>query len=283
MRLLLINARRGLGNRLRAVLSGWAFADASGCSLRVMWLPNSQCGARLDDLWHHPFHELPLNQGRLLAAASGGWVDHLGEGELDLTRFRRPTVAVHAGEAFDNPAGIHWYDRLERLAPVAAIRDRVEATSHDLAGTGPLVGVMVRAHASAHAATAASDPVDYALRRLDEIRAASPHCTVFLSSDSPEASEFVRSRHDVVELADKGEFNSVRGVQDAVCDLYLLASCGWIVGSHASSFSEIAGLLARHGGYETPMQQPAASLAERLAAPRRRPDSLWTTGAVRHG
>jgi hypothetical protein len=135
---------------------------------------------------------------------------------------------------------------------------------------------MVRAHPSAHAFTAQTKPVDYAIARIAAIRAVRPDAVFFLSSDSPEASAIVREHADVVELPEKGEFNSIRGVQDAVCDLYLLASCQWIVGSHLSSFSEIAGHLAPHRGYETAVQPAATPIESQLDQPRRlQPRDLW--------
>jgi hypothetical protein len=135
---------------------------------------------------------------------------------------------------------------------------------------------MLRTHASAHASTTASQPLDHARRRLDEVRRLAPDATVFLSSDSPEGSAALRRHHQFAELPDKGEFNSARGVQDAVGDLYLLAACQWIIGSHASSFSEIAGMLAGHGGYETSVDPPAVEFERRLAAERGDPRQFWS-------
>jgi hypothetical protein len=70
----------------------------------------------------------------------------------------------------------------------------------------------------------------------------------------------------VTELTAKSEFNSAAGVQHAVCDLYLLASTNYILGSEQSSFSQMAGFLAPHEGYETALVRSPVSLADRLAA-----------------
>ena len=56
-----------------------------------------------------------------------------------------------------------------------------------------------------------------------------------------------------------------------------------IVGSHASSFSELAGLLTGHGGYETSVDPPQALLAERLDAVRATTPALWNTVVARRG
>jgi hypothetical protein len=274
-RLLLLNARRGLGNRLRSVLSALAYADATGCGLRVVWEPNAQCGAELGQLWEHTVQLVPVSRARYLAKLSGGWQEHLKDDDLDLAVFRRPILALHSSQAFSNPAGRPWHSTISRLRPVPELRIRIADTWAQIDPQQPLVGLMVRAHSSAHSDTVASQPVAHALERLREIREIAPDATVFLSSDSPKASAVIRAKHPVVELPAKGQFNSVRGVQDAVCDLYLLASCQWIIGSHASSFSEIAGLVAGHGGYETSVDRATATLQHRLTAPRRSPSDLW--------
>jgi hypothetical protein len=212
---------------------------------------------------------------------SGGWEEHLEDDDLDLAVFRRPILALHSSQPFSNPAGVCWYSMFSRFRPVPELRARIADAWMQMDPHVPLVGLMVRAHSSAHRETMASQPVAFALERLHRIREVAPEATVFLSSDSPEASAIIRAQHPVVELPEKGGFNSMRGVQDAVCDLYLLASCQWIIGSHASSFSEIAGLVAGHGGYETSVDRATADLEERLIAPRRSPEGLWSSAPHR--
>jgi len=53
-----------------------------------------------------------------------------------------------------------------------------------------------------------------------------------------------------------------------VCDLYLLASTNYLLGSHYSSFSHTAADLAGHGGYETSRREPATDLRSCLDCPR---------------
>ena len=241
----------------------------------MVWAPNVQCGAALDDLWQHPLHLVDYRRARYLAAVCGGWEEHLDEDDLDLSRWRRPLLALQSSQPFSNPAGAPWIASFPQLRPLPELVERIGGVWSSLPSEGPLVGLMVRAHVSAHRSTIQSKPLDHALARLDQIRTLAPDATVFVSSDSPEASAVLRKFHPVVELPDKGEFNSVRGAQDAVCDLYILSACQWIIGSHASSFSEIAGLVAGHGGYETSVDCATADLATRLRAPRRTPRDFW--------
>ena len=128
----------------------------------------------------------------------------------------------------------------------------------------PVVGVMIRVNNLAHAATRAASPVEWFVKRMADIREQSPGTPFFLSTDSPVVSRVIHSRfRGVYELKRKSEYNSKAGVQDAVTDLYLLASTTYIIGSAVSSFSYMAAVLAGHGGYETSQLRPSATWEER--------------------
>ena len=125
---------------------------------------------------------------------------------------------------------------------------------------------MIRANSSAHAVSRETSPPEWFYRRMDDIRADYPDVGFFLSTDSPEVSDEVHHRFaNVAELRGKSEFNSATGVQDGVCDLYLLARTDYIIGAAGSSFSITAGWLAGHGGFETPTDPPEADLHTRLS------------------
>ncbi|KAG8460368.1 hypothetical protein KFE25_011859 [Diacronema lutheri] len=49
--LLVVHVEGGLGNRLRALASGWALADALGYAYAIVWEPNTECDARFDELF----------------------------------------------------------------------------------------------------------------------------------------------------------------------------------------------------------------------------------------
>lgn len=51
---LVVNVQHGLGNRLRALASGQAVAAAAGRHFRLLWLPDTHCGARFQDLFDCP-------------------------------------------------------------------------------------------------------------------------------------------------------------------------------------------------------------------------------------
>jgi hypothetical protein len=156
---------------------------------------------------------------------------------------------------------------LESLQVVPELQTRVERTYDEgLSGQRHTVGVMIRANTNAHAVARETSPPDWFYRRMREIRGEYPDVVFFLSTDSREVSDEVHRRFaNVIELRGKSQFNSARGVQDGVCDLYLLARTGYIIGSAGSSFSLTAGWLAQHRGFETPIDPPEVDLHTRLS------------------
>jgi hypothetical protein len=77
------------------------------------------------------------------------------------------------------------------------------------------------------------------------ITALLPVILFFISCDVPEvAAQIVSAVPGAVTQTDKGEYNSVAGVQASVADLYLLAGSAYLVGPYYSSFIELASYLA---------------------------------------
>ena len=138
---------------------------------------------------------------------------------------------------------------LQSLQLVPQLKARVNEPMRtvELADHRRTVGVMIRANSSAHAVSRETSPPEWFYRRMDDIRAHYPDVGFFLSTDSPEVSDEIHHGFaNVAELHGKSEFNSPTGVQDGVCDLYLLARTDYIIGAAGSSFSITAGWLSGH-------------------------------------
>lgn len=229
--------RAGLCNRLRAVLCGIGAAEATGRQLIVTWRPGVAFDATMSDLWSvHPI-----------------------EGEPD------PSVDV---ETFEGGAvfaeGIQprpWVDNYRTCFELRPdLLARVDQVRLRLLG-GPVIGVAVRAHRHAHAKTKRHSPPEWYEVRLQEILAEIPGAAVFVSVDEPEIADRWQQRWpQIVTLPHKGEYGSVRGCQDALCDLHILARCDYLLGAHWSSLSTMAGLLQGNGAYETSIEAPTVTL-----------------------
>ena len=250
----------GLGNRLRAAVTAPVWGEATGRNVRIAWPTSPDFSAQIDDLFEH---HLPLVTPALVRMAGAA----LGYESVRTAppRGHRPLTVISSGSAFRDPDGrkISPAPELQRLRPTTAVLQRMA----DIAPPrGPRLGVMIRAHADAMAKTVQRSPVEWFERRIHDLRRTGTDFEVFLSTDSPEAAERLESSvGPLFRLHDKRPHNSRYGLIDAVADLYLLARCDYILGSHRSSFSETAASFAPHGGYETAGITPAESWAERIA------------------
>lgn len=258
MRLLIVRAQGGLCNRMRALLSGVSYAAVTERRFAYAWVRGPDFEPRLDDLWVNPFREVPSRAVSVLARVVGGYTAHADiHGDL-----RGRIVVTNSNEiiAGADPGVVPWIDRLRALPLHPDLRERVRGAEATWPTDRPVVGVMIRSR-RAHDETVAASPLAWFTERMTAIRAISPDVAFFLSSDDPATSAAVRERFgEVLELTGKSAYNSTGGVQDAVCDLYLLASTNYLLGSHYSSFSHTAAGLADHGGYETSRLEPEADV-----------------------
>lgn len=251
---LVVKAKGGLCNRLRALSSGARWAEVHGHRFAYSWPVTPSFGAALGDLFVDPFWSIPARVAAVVGRITGGY------GTADTVDPGRRLQVLHTGAvlAVEDP-----YAALRRLQPADPLRERVDRTS--ATWDGPMVGVMIRAHQLAHAETLGASPPDWFFDRMESIRRAHPDVRFFLSTDSREVSGEVHRRFPgVIELRKDARYNTRPALRDATCDLLLLARTTYILGSHFSSFSEVAAVLAGHGGYETAVAAPLESLSSRL-------------------
>lgn len=158
----------------------------------------------LSDLWQHPFREITPEE----------FARHDGP--------KLETSSAHGPLRLD----------LFRLHPDR--QQEVDQFDH-----GCPIGVSIRT-VRAHPLTLERTPVEWFIARMREHPG--PY---FLSVDDPGVSARIRGEGiAVVEFPKRGAFNSRRGVQEALIDLYLLARCPKLIGSYYSSYSEFAAALA---------------------------------------
>lgn len=235
--------RWGLGNRVRTLLGAAKLAQATDRSLAYVWPTGREFGPRMTDLWDFPHRRIPQVASRALALRYPyldeklGWLDD---------QAGRTVWQIRTPHALELPTSMgSWTEMLRELRPAAAISDRVRQFAAGNLGDEAYVGVMIRAHDRSHSKTLATSPVEWFLTRMDELGATHPGIRFFVSCDVAEVAQEVCQRvPGAVTQADKGEYNTVIGVQAAVADLYLLAGSGYILGPHWSSFVDLASYLA---------------------------------------
>lgn len=250
--LLVYTGRRdGLGNRVRALLSAQALAQAEGRDLYYVWSSDRYFGPRINQLWDFTAgRRVPRLASRLLAplAPFHGPCQVVIDEELrrahlwQIRSHGRPIIWTDP--AWDAPGGggpQDWTALLRALTPVEDVAERITGLFDAHLRGRPYVGVQVRTHAVSHARTIASSPVEWFASRMRRIRAWWPQVPFFLSCDTTAAQARLMDEFDhCVALEDKGGYNTIRGVRSALADLYLLASSQRLLGASYSSFVEMA-------------------------------------------
>lgn len=241
----------GLGNRVRALLSAQALAQAEGRDLYYVWSTDKYFGPRIDELWRFTAgRRVPRLASCCLAPLAPFRGPRQVVIDAQMRRARLWQIRSHGlpitwdDPAWRAPGGARprdWTALLRELIPVESIAERITGVFDTHLRGRPYAGVQVRTHAVSHARTITSSPVEWFATRMRQIRAQCPQIPFFLSCDTAAAQERLMEEFDgCVALEDKGGYNTTRGVCSAVADLYLLASSQHLLGASYSSFVEMA-------------------------------------------
>ncbi|AYD90420.1 hypothetical protein D4740_12345 [Actinomyces sp. 2119] len=255
----------GLGNRVRALLSAQALAEAEERDLYYVWSTGKSFGPRMEDLWvfragrrvprlvsavlavRAPFRPPSdvllgpeLRREHLWQIRSHGlpvtWEDPGWQGQAD----DAARAAGWGGASVPRPWGYY----LRELTPVDPVAEVVRSFYDTHLRGRPYVGVQVRTHRVSHTRTLCSSPLEWFVQRMHQIRSEHPEAAFFLSCDTREGQDRLMEEFDgCLALEGKGGYNTTQGVRSAVADLYLLASAQHLVGAAHSSFVEMAVLL----------------------------------------
>lgn len=221
---LLVEPRSGLCNRLRGLVSGMICAEASDRIMRVYWNQGRlHFYGHLHQLWSNPFG---LCQGVDLIGRSDNWA---GEDR----------VAVLRAQGWVGPRPEEGYRPwFERLHPVPAIADRVQATLAKLQGA-PRIGFQTRT-VKAHPMTAAHSPTAWFVQRARELRARFPEASFFLSADHGNTANAMHEADPrFVVSGPVPTYNSPQGVQKGLTDLYVLRKLDYVVTAYWSSVADV--------------------------------------------
>jgi hypothetical protein len=233
----------GLGNRVRATLSGHSLAEFANRRFYYCWPTGRRFQAAMTDLWQ--YHE-PTVPRFITKALSVRYPQRDADLAWIAAAERDRVWQVRTGQPLALPAGATtWTDRFRDLRPTAEIADRVNDFFDSNLRGRPYVGVMVRAHQHSHQQTRALSPMSWFVDRMRQIRRAVPDIGFYVSCDVPAVQdEIVSEFQNSFALAGKGGYNSNASIKASVVDLYLLASSVHILGPHYSSFPELAAYLA---------------------------------------
>lgn len=261
-KLLAVRLSGGLCNRLRVLLSAIGYCETTNRNLVIYWERENYFAVPLGCLFSHPLWEIgPLTNLVLLKFAhhTGKQYGHdqVHRGLRDWFMYVDTCHTFSCAHQFSAPLIAY----LSRLTPVAPIRQSViECYATYFAGK-KVVGVSVR-HKKAHHKTLEHSPPRWFVKRINEIHEMDKSVQFFLSADCKEVSEEIRSNTNatIIELPKTYTFNTLDGVRESICDLYLLARTNYIIGGYWSSFSDMCFWMRGERAFETSQDSSNASL-----------------------
>ena len=258
-RTLTVASRGGLANRLRALVSAMALAEATDRTFTMVWPYTEHMGARFDELFTNEWPieyvdeltgdwQRPAPQGAGLTTSP---IDHL---RLQHDGWFGDRRSPETSDIFHR--AIELFGELE-LQP--ALAEQVEEMA---TGFGAVtIGAHVRRgdFITDHRGVVAN--LDQVVQLVHEKIAEYDATAVFLATDDGASltntgddgpTEGVRDRFRA-EFGDRLTMTSPRSldrrsldaIEDAVIDLYLLRRCRTVIGTSGSSFAELA-LVDRH-------------------------------------
>lgn len=266
-----IDAQHGLGNRLRALGSAAAIAEATNRELVVVWQPDDHCDCRLRDLFdydgaveQHRFMDdaprLGCDVYNYMTAEPGAQKDApivLQDGQSIYVRSAFVLQSQHSNWQAENRF-------IQSLAPVESIRDLVAGvrSPNDISAHVRMEGGKQYEHLpyesadnwaqEDHEAIAkwrAKSHFTHFMARIDALAAEGRADRIFVAADRPETyTEFSARYGDRVAYLPRSAYDrSTEQLQYALADAILLGQAPLLLGSTWSSFSELAQRLSSGG------------------------------------
>lgn len=258
-----IDARYGLGNRMRTVASGMAVAAASNRPLLVVWVPDAHANCSIHRLFAGPLpfavleSELPMAWlPRDRFQAYNYMPGEAGSVKREWVRLdHRRHLFVRSAYRVAHERGDWAYTmrKMRQLRPRASVRQRLVADSS-------MIGLHVRGVVDAISDYGANGSAALAEWRerstwprfVDRMRAEPPDRSFYLAADSPAAYEGLKAAFPGrIRHAERSERctrpgarcdldRGCEGMEAALVDVLNLARTQRILGSFYSSFSEVA-------------------------------------------
>lgn len=266
---LFVDAQHGLGNRLRAMASAAAIAQATGRELITIWQPDAHCDCLYEDLFTRD--GAVLSEGFAPEAAAMG-MDLFNYMQVEPGALKDQPIALNATrDAYVRSAYplVHpastWdseHHALRRLVPNEVVRSLVAQLGParpDLAVHIRMEGGRAAEHLAYEAPTnwtaEAHRDIDhwrkrshysFFLPRIDQLVAEGRANAIFLATDTPEVYDLLAQRYGarVRRLKRPASDRSAIAMVHALADAILLSRAPRLLGSSWSSFSELAARLA---------------------------------------
>jgi len=249
--MLIIQPIGGLCNRMRAINSARILAKKRGEKLTVIWFVNKELGCPFEKIYEstdefrviniHSKWNLRKMFRQLSAKFFGSFIDnetiraHKGDGNLDepFQSSLKKLVYISTEEHFFES---HDYTP---FVPTGEVAERINQKKKELGEHS--VGVHIRRTDNMPAIGKSS--TDSFIFSMEQALSKDPETKFYLATDDMSEEARLREHFPDKIISNKERDlsrDSIAGIQDAMLDLYCLASTNMIIGSYFSSFTDIA-------------------------------------------
>lgn len=262
---LFVDAQHGLGNRLRAIGSAAAIAEASGRELVIIWQPDAHCNCRFSDLFTYKGIVLDassLDDDPDLKVYNYMTIEGGKKNELIVDNCASD-IYVRSAYVLNSPHS-DWKREnhfIRSLRPVEAVQVLVNSVRHPndvsvhVRMEGGRKDEYLPYESSSNWTDEDHDLIDYwrskshfshFIRRIDALVTEGSAEHIFIAADRPETyREFRRAYGDRLAWLERSCYDrSAEQLQYALADALLLSRAPLLLGSTWSSFSELAMRLA---------------------------------------
>lgn len=233
---LVVELNKGLGNRLKALVSGMCAAEDLNKDLRAIWTSNADCGAKFSELFDLSGGPLPA---RVFVhdALQAGYTQHAvdTDAQWDSVKGLSTVIYTKSGSRFHTTNDARFVAHLRGLKAKAALAAAV-TTALATAAAAKVVGVHLRR--AEYTATAPTSAFVTAMNAFD----ASTKFFVASDSDADRVALEAAFPGRIITVAKTLLRTTAQGMTDALKDFVGLSKCSEILGSVGSSFSEMAAL-----------------------------------------
>ncbi|MDA9020371.1 hypothetical protein N9H60_04335, partial [Flavimaricola sp.] len=261
---LFIDAQHGLGNRMRAIGSAAAIAEATDRELVIVWEPDHHCEGRLSDLFDYDgavIEEAFVGEAVERGCKVYNYMEIEEGSQKDAPLDLGWSGDIYARAAYVLNAAPSTWERenrfLQSLTPVQAVHDLVAGvrTPNDISAHVRMVGSpgtdtasydraenwTADGHDQIHHWREKSHYANF-IKRIDTLTTEGRAERIFLAADKPETYDaFTQTFGDRVAYLPRDLYDrSVEQLRYALADAILLGSAPRLLGSTWSSFSELA-------------------------------------------
>src|ERR1700761_8501540 len=247
----------GLANRMRVIASGIRLKNDLQTKLVVIWNENYELRCPYENLFEPPDNYVVIKKNRrhnyITRSAQSGLLNKLKatvknrvlgisycltEEDFFITDFndvakKHKVLYIKTCQQFNSA-----HEEFKSFKPVALLQNQISAVSKLF--ENKTVGIQIRR--TDNALSIKNSPLHLFIEAMNKLIAEQHDVLFFLATDDVNTELELISIFKNKIINNRKEFTreSVKGIQDAVVDLFLLSKTNYIMGSYYSSFSEVA-------------------------------------------